>query len=246
MTIRAHFAPSSLLCWMRQIGLRIDDGLRRWKGVREYNHDPQCVFRMQPEIARRDVTLTDGTVMHRGDRLVLIHLWNEQVPEIPPGGPTLVWGRTLGRMMGWSLHELANFLAVNPEFDNALAIRADLALATSRHTAQLLRIMQHFGFEAVPETGPTSSKERIHRCGENILGLLLVLAVNPELARLSILWRVRSTVMISRTALDRRYGRARHAGGSRAECNSHVDPVSGAPASRVAPEDERIPAVTRV
>ena len=225
MTVRAASAPSSLLRWFRQIGLRIDDELRRRNGVREYSNDPQSVFRMQPDMARRDVTLADGTAMRQGDRLVLIHLWNEQVPEIPPGGPTLVWGRKMASMMGRSLQHLSEFLARNTEFDEVVAIRADLALATSRHTRQLVRIMQHFGFEDVPETGSISWKEQIHRFGENILGLLLVLAVNPESARLSILWRVRSTVMISRTALDRRYGCARRTAGPERKSELHGLPA---------------------
>jgi len=206
MTRRAAFAPSSLLDWIRQTGLRIDDELRRRNGVIEYSNDPQCVFRMQPKTARRNVTLGDGTVVHRGDKLVLIHLWNEHVPEIPLGGPTILWGRKMGRMMGRSFRQLSEFLADNPAYACAVAIQAELALATSSQTAQLVRIMQHFGFEIVPEPRRISWKEQMHRWGENILGLLLVLAVNPVSARISILWRVRSTVIISRKALDQRYG----------------------------------------
>src|SRR5690348_8285124 len=206
MTRRAAFAPSSLLDSIRQTGLRIDDELRRRNGVIEYSNDPQCVFRMQPKTAGRDVMLADGTVVHRGDKLVLIHLWNEQVPEIPVGGPTILWGRKMGRMMGRSFRYLSEFLADNPAYDCAVAIQAELALATSSQTAQLVRIMQHFGFEIVPEPRGISWKEQMHRWGENILGLLLVLAVNPVSARISILWRVRSTVIISRKALDQRYG----------------------------------------
>jgi hypothetical protein len=128
-------------------------------------------------------------------------------------------------MMARSLQQLSEFLAGNPELDKAVAIRADLALATSRHTGQLVRIMQHFGFENVPEAGSISWKQQIHRFGENILGLLLVLAVNPESARLSILWRERSTVMISRTALDRRYGCARRAAECQFEGEVHERPA---------------------
>ena len=206
MTKRAAFAPSSLLGWIRQTGLRIDDELRRRNGVIEYSNDPQCVFRMQPKTAGRDVTLADGTVVHRGEKLVLIHLWNEQVPEIPHGGPSIVWGRKMGRMMGHSFRQLSQFLADNPAYGCAVAIQAELALATPSQTAQLVRIMQHFGFEIVPERRRISWKEQIHRWGENIMGLLLVLAVNPVSARISILWRIRSTVIISRKALDQRYG----------------------------------------
>jgi len=228
MTSRSALAPFALLSWFRKIGLRIDEGLRRRNGVREYSNDPECVFRMQPDIARLNITLADGTAVRRGDKLVNIHLWNEQIPEIPGGGPTLVWGRTMARAMARSLQQLSDFLAENPEFDSAVAIRAEMALATSGHTAQLVRIMQHFGFDLVAESGPISWNERFHRWGENVLGLLLVLAVNPVTARINILWRARSTVMISRAALDQRYGRARTRGGSRSERQGERNPASRA------------------
>jgi hypothetical protein len=65
--------------------------------------------------------------------------------------------------------------------------------------------MGHFGFETVAEQPPTWG-QRLHQYGENLFGLLLVLAVNPVAARISILWRVRSQVLLPRKLFNQRYG----------------------------------------
>ncbi|HEX5500056.1 MAG TPA: hypothetical protein VFX03_12550, partial [Thermomicrobiales bacterium] len=49
---------------------------------------------------------------------------------------------------------------------------------------------------------------RLHRFGENLLGLMFVLARNPPSARFDVLFRDRAQIFLSRRALDRRY---RHA-----------------------------------
>jgi hypothetical protein len=114
-----------------------------------------------------------------------------------------------------SFRQLAAFMAHHPELDGVTAIRGNMAVATARSTTPLLRIMQHFGFEIVPDNEPISVRRRLYEWGENILGLLLLLAVNPAVARISVLSRVRSQVLLSRQAFDRRYGAP-----DRADCNS--------------------------
>jgi hypothetical protein len=194
---------------MRLIGqaaLRLDDFLRRSNRVTEYSSDPHCVFRMQIGEARQDAVLPDGAFIHRGDKIVDLHLWNEHVPVIPPEGPTMAWGRRMGSNMNFSLRQLAAFFACHAEFDHVAAVRCKLAVATAIRTGQLLRMMQHYGFEIVADGAAVSWRQRLHDWGQNILSLLLLMAVNPESARLSVLWRVRSQVLLSRKNFDRRYG----------------------------------------
>jgi hypothetical protein len=204
-----------LLRWIGKTGLRIDDRIRRRRHVCEFSNDPRCVLRMQVAEARRDIVLADGALVRSGDKLIDIHLWNEHVPVIARDGPTFAWGRRLGMAMDLSFRQLAAFLAHHPELDGVTAIRGTMAVATARSTTPLLRIMQHYGFEIVPDHEPVSWRQALYVRGENILGLLLLLAVNPAVARMSVLSRVRSQVLLSRQAFDRRYGAA-----DRADCNS--------------------------
>src|SRR5579872_217793 len=143
-------APLRLLRWIAQSALRIDNLLRRRSLVCEYSNDPRCIFRMQLDTARQDVALSEGASLRRGDRLINIHLWNEHMPEVPPEGPSLAWGRRLGGAMDASLRQLSEFLAGHPEFDDVVAVRAYTAIATARSESALRRIMDHFGFRTIP------------------------------------------------------------------------------------------------
>lgn len=198
--------PWSPLRWIGQAALRLDDFLRRSYRVKEYCSDPNCVFRMQLDKAEQDFVLADGTQVRRGQDIINLHLWNEHVPVIPPDGPTVAWGRRMSSCMNFSMCQLAEFLACRPEFDRVAAIRFKTAVATASRTVQLLRIMQHFGFEIVPDGSGISWGRKLHEFGENILALLLLTAVNPASARLSVLWRVRSQVLLLRDNFERRYG----------------------------------------
>ncbi len=205
MINRRAKAPLWLLRWIARGALRIDDWLRRWNRVCEYSNDPRCIFRMQVDVARQDVALSDGTLLRRGDRLINIHVWNEHVPAAPPEGPTIGWARRWAGAMDASLRQLSEFLAKHREFDDVVAVRAYAAVATARTESQLSKIMEHCGFETIPDNRQISWAERLHRAGENVLGLLFVLAVTPAIAHTGILWRTRSESLISRRSLDQRY-----------------------------------------
>lgn len=210
---KLDFRP--LLRWLGKMGLRIDDGIRRRKHVCEFSNDPRRVLRIQVAEAGRDIVLADGASVRSGDKLIDIHLWNEHVPVIAREGPTVAWGRCLGKSLDLSFRQLAAFMTHHPELDGVTAIRGKMAVATARSTTPLLRIMQHYGFEIVQDDEPFSWRHALHIWGENILGLLLLLAVNPAVANISVLSRVRSQVLLSRQAFDRRYGEP-----DRADCNS--------------------------
>jgi hypothetical protein len=241
-----HSAPDmwSPLRWLGTTALWIDDRLRRRNHVCDFSDDPRCVLRMQTDEARQDVVLADGFAIGRGDQLINIHLWNEHIPAIPPEGPTFAWARRMGMAMDFSLRQLGVFMACHPEFEGIVAVRANLAVSTARTTTQLLRLMQHYGFEIVPDEGPVSWRQRLHQWGENILGLLLLMAVNPAAARISVLSRVRSQMLLSRQALDRRYGPL-----DRADCNSagqsESETVSAASPARRQSTPVRVSAGTR-
>lgn len=205
MVYPSAFDSWSLRRWVGQTALRLDDGLRRRNNVCEYSNDPRCVFRIQITEAREDIDFADGTSVHTGDSLISLHLWNEHIPVIPPEGPTLAWGRRMGRAMDVSLRQLAAYMSLRPEFDRVVAIRGNMAESTAETAAQLLRVMQHFGFEPGPQQTAVL-RQKLHQFGENILVLLLLLAVNPAAARTSVLSRVRFEMLQSRRSFDRRYG----------------------------------------
>jgi hypothetical protein len=148
--------------------------------------------------------LRDGTRVRPGDRIINLHFWTEQVPLIPPAGPTFGWARHISRIFESSLQELARHLAARADVEDIAAIRASLALGSAARSDQVSRLLSHFGFEAAPRQEEPSVAERIHRYGENILISLMVLARNPTTMRSDTLRRGRVVLYLSRRSLELR------------------------------------------
>lgn len=199
--------------WLRRPILALDRWLRRRTGITEYTGHPDCVFRMQIDRLDREVTLSDGARGSPGDRVVMLHLWNEQVPVFPANGATIGWARRLNNGFELSLRELAAFLASRPDLDDIALVGMTMNVATAAKTPQLLRIMDRYGFEPVPFPPPRSFADKLHQLGSNVLVSLITLAQNPASLRPDSLKRVRGQVFMSRDSLRRRYaGKADHPG----------------------------------
>ena len=69
--------------------------------------------------------MADGTHLGPGDRIIELHIWNEQFPCFSAGGATLSWGRQINRRVDISLRELARYLVAAPDLADIRAIRAD-------------------------------------------------------------------------------------------------------------------------
>lgn len=193
----------------------LDRWLRRWYGIYEFTAHRECIFRLERCLADESLLLSDGARVCRGDPVLKVHLWNEHMPAMGQGGPTIAWARRASRALDTSLRELARHVAQCSDLDAVAAICADMRLAPARQNAQLARIVARYGFEATKDSrvgrpGP------LRRIGENILMVLLVLATNPIAFRAAVLRRDHSRVIISRAKLLRLYRSTRPAGASRA------------------------------
>src|SRR2546421_7142682 len=81
--------------WIEQIVFGFDGLLRRRHSVIEYSTDPNCVLRINLGFLDRNLSFSDGTRASAGDRLIDLHLWNEQVPIMPREGASLAWARRM-------------------------------------------------------------------------------------------------------------------------------------------------------
>jgi hypothetical protein len=195
--VRAHLIFRSLVS-------KIDRRLRALHGVTEYTSSPHCLFRMEIAICRTQINLGDGTLIRVGDRIVRLHLWNEQIPTISDHGPTLGWGLLVNRRLQTSLRELELFLTSRPDFNDIMAIRAEMALGDAKRTDQLVALAGKYGFERAAAPKRTLAN-RLHRLGENILMAMLVLLHNPASFRISTLRRTCTPVILSRATLRERF-----------------------------------------
>jgi hypothetical protein len=180
----------------------LDTALRHRQGVYEYTADPACLFRVQDDRACESVALTDGTHIHCGDHLLNVHLWNEHIPPMGSGGATMSWACKMIRQFNTSLCLLSRHISDRSDLSDLCALRADIRLATSEQSRQLVRICRRFGFEFVSTCETAAS---LRGFGENVLMLLLVAANNPAAVGMNVLWRSHNLAYLSRATLNRRH-----------------------------------------
>lgn len=197
--VRAYLAA------LRPMVEAIDRRLRDRLQVIEYSTSPDCVFRFQIIPCEEDLLLDDGTRLRCGDRVIDLHFWNEQIPLMPEGAPTLAFARRIERCIDFSLCELAKYLGVQRDLDDIQAIRGNMSLGAWRRSEQSARLAAKYGFERVSPHEPPSIGQRLHRLGENLLVTMLALMRNPNSVRGDTLWRDRTLTYLSRRALEQRY-----------------------------------------
>lgn len=177
----------------------LDRWLRRREGVFEYSHKPDCILRAQLSRLTSDVLLSDGTFGRAGDRVIDLHLWNEQIPVKPIAGYSLAWGCRFNRSLAKSLRGLAQFLMSQPQLSDIDIIRAITNLDS------LHRIATRHGFEAIRDMVKLSPWEHVHRFGQNILFGLLTLACHSGRTWPRKFSRSRQVIYLSRRVLDDKY-----------------------------------------
>lgn len=195
--------------WLEAVVAALDDRLRLRHRVVEYTNSPECLFRIQLVSSEEDYVLSDGTCVRAGDRIIKLHVWNEQFPCFSGKGPTLAWARRVNHAFELSLRELAHYLECRRDLEDVAAICAIMSLEPAERSAQLARFVSRFGFERIAAANSRSFRQQMHWLGENILISMMVLARNAAALRADTLRRDRTLVFLSRRELRRRYGFAR-------------------------------------
>ena len=189
--------------WLRRSIFALDAHLRHQHGIVEFTTRPDCILRMAPAVALRALTLSDGTSIRPGDPLLDLHLWNEHVPVIPPGGVTLRWATAAARCARNSLRILAAETRAG-HTPNFVALRGCL-----RFDGRLLQApFAGCGFDTVDEP-PHSAGAWMHELGETCLVAMLLWAFNPAGLSHAHLMHSGRFVWMSRIRLLERHGRFR-------------------------------------
>jgi hypothetical protein len=205
LTVSAsHSAARHRPNWLGSSVFRLDDWLRKFQHVYEYSDHPDCLFRIQRASAAADVKLADGVRVRKGDPILNLHLWNEHMPRLDPGGMDFKWARLIGREITTSLERLATHMAEDLCYADVVALRAEMRFGTAEQNVRIVRLSARYGFESVR----MSDGERygaVRELGENALVLMLVLAANPGAARFCGLKHDCALIYMSRANLDRHY-----------------------------------------
>jgi hypothetical protein len=189
---------------MRAVIRRFDALLRRAYGVFEFCDDADCLLRLQVGEASVPLCLADGNEVRRGDRVLLLHLWNEHVPLIGAAGPDLAWAVRAYRMWLPSLRAAARWLAEESGLPDVQAVGGVTVLAFPGGEEGGSRFLQRLGFALYPYRNPLG---RFGEFWENFYAWGLMWSFNAASLHNRHLLRMRRTEFwMSAPAFLRRYG----------------------------------------
>lgn len=189
--------------WPASAVFRLDRWICRLQDVYEYTTHPQCLFRIQRVRADCAFQFADGTRIHPESRILSLHFWNEQVPVMGDGGPTLAWARRIMRAMYISLLELAGYLRQQPDLADIAAICIDARVSGTEQAEQLRRVLVRYGFETA--TSEFDPRGVLHRLAD-ALNVMMLLSVTNPLGLQGAPFRYGKTrLFLSRAVLEKRY-----------------------------------------
>jgi len=191
---------------LQQIIGGIDAVVRRRTGVVEFEHGTDALLRIGMGSAKRDIKLSDGTQLRSGDPVLELHLWNEHLPRLPAGGPTLRWAVTARRQVTQSLRRLAAHLQAAPELREIGALHIKPAFGSRNVARNLNWIVARHGFESVANHRASAPAVDVHRWLDSLWMWLLTWAFNPRSLRGRRFWRTRQEYWISRARFIALYG----------------------------------------
>ena len=188
---------------LRSLVIAIDRWQRQRLDIWEFTDDPECITRVGRTTTRVGAELSDGVIIHPGDRIGAIHFWNERVPSIPPEGVTLGWVREFMDRLTYSFRLLAIYAAHSPKLAEIDAFGGELPLP---YTPATIRLLERIGLEVYDPVPPQGLTGRVIDLGARAWTWLLRYAFNPESVRgLGLKDFTRRPTWISRAKLIRIY-----------------------------------------
>lgn len=167
---------------LRKLIFSFDSFLRWVYREEEFSKDERCIFRISLRRSKRDIVLSDGTAIRKGDPIVELHYWNEHMIPIPPEGPDVGWGIKMYKKLLFTLVELDRFISEDPRFMDVKAFTGRTTLMSHNAEDGLLK---RLGFEFVQSSWPLKDgplMKNIRYFGallENCYWWALVWAFNP-------------------------------------------------------------------
>lgn len=175
-----------------------------------FSDNPECILRVERRRAERAITLSDGVVVAKGDPILELHFWNEQMPKTT-AKPGLGWGGRFGRRLLRSFGELAAVIESDPRLCDAVAVRGRLAFAAARNRDDMRRFGHWFALETPVEPERLPLGRRLHDAAEDVYLVALSYAFNPGSLRGRQTLRRRDDLWMSKATLLARHGVKRKA-----------------------------------
>jgi len=192
----------------RPVISRFDCFLRRLYGIREFTPEDDCIVRIAFRKSARELTLSDGTKILKGETIGELHFWNERIPPMPKDGPDLAWGLQFHRLMRRSLIDLARYIESAPEWEEVRAFKGETAVDSPEGVKQATELIGRLGFDLLPLGRSISRLKPFLEFWENIYLWGLIWTFNPaSLKGKRLVDLQRCQIWISRRRLLERYKR---------------------------------------
>jgi hypothetical protein len=185
--------------------LRLDRHLRSGVELIDVGDPDVSFFRVLVIKADRDLTLSDGTRVRRGDPVIDVHFHNERLPQTTEHSG-MAWAAQFGRRIVASYRALAIAAQTDERLKPAVAARARLAFASERNRGDTRRFGQKFGLETLDAPPPAPWSRRLHDFGEDLWLVGLTWVFNPGSLKGRSTFRRREDLWISRAQLMARHG----------------------------------------
>ncbi len=191
---------------MRRIIRLLDQSLRKAQGVFEYWDDPDCMFRVSHGRAPHLISLPDSQIPE-GAEVLLLHFWNEHMPQIPPEGPNINLAMRAARMLKASFRALAHEIQLNPGLAGVKAVGGIGVLIYPDAGPGAEKLLRRLGFSIFPYRHPLG---RFGEFWENLYTWGLIWTFNQVSLRQRHLLRLyRSELWMSTDTLMRLHGQSR-------------------------------------
>ena len=160
---------------MRSLIRGLDAILRRAYGLFEFSDSQDCILRLQVSETSHWLTFSDGAIP-AGEKVLVIHVWNEHMLPMPPGGPDLAWTKKMFQAFLKSLGEVADYIKSEPAMQEVRAVGGVSVLLFSGDRSSGARFMQKLGFTIMPYSNPLG---RFGEFWENFFSWMLMWTYNP-------------------------------------------------------------------
>jgi hypothetical protein len=157
----------------------IDWLLRRSSRCEEYSTHPDCLLRVSPVTSDTDIELSDGTLIHKGDPLLELHLWNERLISHVLPLEDLALGRAILRYLRASLRLLNEWVTSHPMEGDYRGVRAEFGMFVDLRQAEA--ILGRLGFDVVLKERPGFRFWR-RAFWDNLFSMALMWTFNPRFA----------------------------------------------------------------
>jgi len=185
---------------------KIDAILRDFYNIFDYCDDEDCMLRMSLTDSERDITLSDGTHIAKGEKIAELHFWNEHMPQMPKSGPDMAWALAFRRKIIHSLKNLSNYIETNSELSDIQAFFGDPPFSGQESMKPMMDMVKRWGFDVVEKDAPQGIWERFVAFWEKVYTLMLVWVYNPGSLKNNDAWvRNRDELWISRNLLINKY-----------------------------------------